>query len=90
MLYHTKKSQKRGLATTAQPVPDFSRKCGFQEVLGINEDYLKTKFHRNCWSHFVRYGQRTLKMHQKLGFSPICDPKDLFFEKKISTSSNYI
>ena len=44
MLYDTKndekttKSQKRGLATTVQPELEFSRTCGFREVLGINED----------------------------------------------------
>ena len=41
------KSQKRGLATTVQPEPDFSRTSAFREVLGINEDCFKTKFHRN-------------------------------------------
>ena len=30
--------KKRGLATTVQPEPEFSRTCGFREVLGINED----------------------------------------------------
>ena len=53
MWYHTKKvkkmtkSQKRGLATAVQPVQYFSRTCAFREVLGINEDCLNTKYHRN-------------------------------------------
>ena len=42
-----KNTPKRGLATTVQPEPDFSRACGFSELLGINEDCLETKFHRN-------------------------------------------
>ena len=41
------KSQKRGLATTVQPEPEFSRTCGFRIVLGINEDCLNAKFHQN-------------------------------------------
>ena len=41
------KAQKRGLATTVQPEPDFSRACGFCKVLGINEHRLNAKFHRN-------------------------------------------
>ena len=53
MLYHTKKvekmtkSQKRGLATTVQPEPEFSRTCSFRVVLGINEDCLNAKLHQN-------------------------------------------
>ena len=53
MLYHTKKvekmtkSQKRGLATTVQPKPEFSRTCRFREVLGINEDCSNAKFRQN-------------------------------------------
>ena len=53
MLYDTKndekttKSQKRGLATTVELEPDFLRTCGFRKVLGINEDCLNAKFHRN-------------------------------------------
>ena len=39
------KSQKRGLATTVQPEPDFPRTCSFRKVLGINEDCLNAKFH---------------------------------------------
>ena len=42
------KSQKRGLATTVEPEPDFSRACSFRKMLGINEDCLEEKFHRNC------------------------------------------
>ena len=30
--------KKRGLATTIQHKPDFSRTCAFSEVLGINVD----------------------------------------------------
>ena len=41
------KSQKRGLVTTVQPKPEFSRTCHFQEVLGVNEDCLNAKFHEN-------------------------------------------
>ena len=48
----TKSQKKRGLATTIQPQPDFSKTCGFCEVLCINEDCLDTKFHQNCWSRF--------------------------------------
>ena len=40
-------SQKRGLATTVQPDPDFSRACSFHELLGINEVCLEAKFQRN-------------------------------------------
>ena len=53
MLYDTKndekttKSQKRGLVTTVQPKPEFSRTCGFRVVLGINEDCLNAKLHQN-------------------------------------------
>ena len=51
--YHTKKlkntakSEKRGLATTVQPDLEFSRTCGFCEVLGINEDCSNAKFRQN-------------------------------------------
>ena len=41
------KSQKRGLATTVQPEPEFSRTCSFRVVLGINEDCLNAKLHQN-------------------------------------------
>ena len=41
------KKKKRGLATTVQPKPDFSRTCGFRKMLGINEDCLNAKCHRN-------------------------------------------
>ena len=41
------KSQKKGLVTTVQPEPEFSRTCGFREVLGINEDCLNAKLHQN-------------------------------------------
>ena len=41
----TTKSQKSILAT--QPKPDFSKTCGFREVLDINEVCLNEKFHRN-------------------------------------------
>ena len=43
----TIKSQKRSLATTVQPKPNFSGACGFPEVLGINEECLEAKFHQN-------------------------------------------
>ena len=41
------KSQKRGLVTTVQPEPEFSRTCGFHVVLGINEDCLNAKLDQN-------------------------------------------
>ena len=41
------KVSKRGLATPVQPEPDFSRKCGFPQVVGINENCSNTKFHQN-------------------------------------------
>ena len=37
------KSQKRGLATTVQPDPDFFKACGFHEALCINKDCLEAK-----------------------------------------------
>ena len=58
MWYHTKrvkqttKSKKRGLASNVQPEPDFSKTCSFRKMLGINEDCLNAKFHRNRWSRF--------------------------------------
>ena len=39
--------KKRGLATTVQPELEFSRTCGFREVLGINEDCSNAKFRQN-------------------------------------------
>ena len=53
MWYHTKKVKKttslkkRGLATTVQPEPDFSKTCRFRKMLGIKDDCLNAKFHRN-------------------------------------------
>ena len=53
MLYDTKNDEKRrslrkrGLVTTVQPKPEFSRTCGFREVLGINEDCSNAKFCQN-------------------------------------------
>ena len=43
----TTASQKRGLTTTVQIEPDFSRTCGFCEVIGINEDCSNAKFCQN-------------------------------------------
>ena len=39
--------KKKGLVTTVQPKPEFSRTCGFREVLGINEDCSNAKFRQN-------------------------------------------
>ena len=33
-----------------------------------------------------RYGQKTSKMPQKLGFSPICAPPKIFFQKSGSVT----
>ena len=63
MLYDTKndekttKSQKRGLVTTVQPKPEFSRTCGFREVLGIDED---------CWTqNFIKIVRAVLEILAK-------------------------
>ena len=54
-------------------------KCGFCEVLGINEDCLVAKFQQNCLS---RFWDMDKKKHQKcptnLGFSPFATPHDFF------------
>ena len=91
MWYHTKKVKKRpsfkkrGLATTVQPQPDFSRTCSFCEVLGINEDCLNTKFHLNRWSRFWNIGKKHKKCPQN-GFFPYLWPPKIFFQKSGSVT----
>ena len=59
--------KKRGLVTTVQPKPEFSRTCGFREVLGIKEDCLERKISSKSIEPPLRYGQETSKIHQHWG-----------------------
>ena len=82
--------KKRGLVTTVQPKPEFSRTCGFRKVLGINEDCSNAKFSSKFLEPFLRYGKKTSKMPQKWGFSPNCDPPRFFFKNRaLSLLSRY-
>ena len=89
--YHTKKVkkptrfQKRGLATTVQHEPDFSRTWVFRKVLGINKDCLNAKFHR-----IVRAVFEILTKTIKNGvFIHLWPPNISFFKFFSTTSSNY-
>ena len=77
------KSQKRGLTTTVQSEPNFSRTYSFHEVLGTNDDCFKGKLHRNRWSRFRDMDKKHQKCNKNGGFSPICDPPIFIFERKI-------
>ena len=39
---------------------------------------------------FLRYGQKTSKMHQNWGFSPICHPFTIFFQKSGPVNFHHI
>ena len=43
---------------------------------------LKRKISSKSLEPFLRYGQKTSKMPQKWGFSPICDPPRFFFKNR--------
>ena len=75
------KSQKRGLATTVQPKPEFSRTCSFREVLG------RTASTQNCIKivgAVFEIWTKNIKNAPKMGFFPICDPK-IFFKNRALT-----
>ena len=69
------KSQKRGLTTTVQSEPDFSRTCSFHEVLGTNEDCFNRKFHRNRWSRFRDMDKKHQKCIKNGFFPPFVTPQ---------------
>ena len=54
----------------------FSRGVGYQWGL------FKRKISSKSLELFLRYGQKTSKMPQKWGFSPICDPPRFFFKNR--------
>ena len=70
----TQKSQKglslkkRGLASSVQPEPDFSRTYGFRNVLGINADCLNKKFHQDRYSRFLDLDKKHQKWSENGGF----------------------
>ena len=82
--------KKRGLVTTVQPKPEFSRTCCFRVVLGINEDCLNAKSHQNRWSRFWDMDKKHQKCTKKGGFPPLVATQDLkknFFQRKIHWGS---
>ena len=54
----------------------FSRDVRYQWGL------FKRKISSKSLEPFLRYGQKTSKMPQKWGFSPICDPPRFFFKNR--------
>ena len=87
MWYHTKKSKKtqslkkRGLATTVQPEPDFSRTYCFHEKLGINKDCLNSKFHYMVRVDF-KIWTKNIKNGLKMGVFPNLLPTMIFFKNR--------
>ena len=42
----------------------------------------RSKISTKSFEPFLRYGQKTSKMNQKWGFSPVCDPQRFFFKNQ--------
>ena len=54
----------------------------FSRGLGYQWGLFKRKISSKSLEPFLRYGQKTSKMPQKWGFSPICDPARFFFKNR--------